>query len=105
MGGDAVGAGVEALLGQLLAQRDDAGDGVLGAGFRVGLGSGGLLLDCVPAAGAPSGDELADPDGGDPVLAGYRPVGLTCQHCLDDDPILRHSTRVNDVPGQGLTKS
>jgi hypothetical protein len=32
-------------------------------------------------------------------------VGLTCQHCLNDDPVLRHPARVNDVPGQGLTKS
>lgn len=101
MGSDAVGAGVEALLGQLPAQRDDLGDGVLGAGFRVGLGSGGLLFNRVPATGAPSGDELADPDGGDPVLAGYRPEGLTCEHCLDDDPVLRHPARVNDVRGQG----
>ena len=86
-------------------QGDDPGDGVLVAGARVGLGSGGLPLDRVPAADAPSHDEHAYPDGGDPVLAGDRPVGLSCQHCLDDDPILRHAARVNDVPGQGLTKS
>jgi hypothetical protein len=38
-------------------------------------------------------------------LAGNRPMGLTCQHGLDNDPVLRHPARVNDVPGQGLTKS
>ena len=27
------------------------------------------------------------------------------QHCLDDVPVLRHPARINDVPGQGLTKS
>jgi hypothetical protein len=32
-------------------------------------------------------------------------VGLTGQDCLNDDPVLGHPRRVNDVPGQGLTKS
>ena len=105
MGGDAVRAGIETGVGQLLAKRDDPSDRVRVGFVGVRLGSRRLLLDRVPAAGAPSGDQLADPDGGDPVLAGDRPVGLTCQHCLDDDPILRHPARVNDVPGQGLTKS
>ena len=51
------------------------------------------------------GPRVADPDGGDPVLAGDLPMGLTREHGFDDDPVLRHPRRVNEDVRQGLIKS
>lgn len=59
--GDGVRAGVQADLGQFLAQLDDQFDGVLGDRGGAGVGAPGAGHECGLALGAVAGEEFIDP--------------------------------------------
>lgn len=73
---------------------------------RSGWTSGGWIVSRPrPSRRCASGPRACRPRPWKCRTACHCPVGLTCQHRLDDDPILRHPCRVNEDAGQWLTTS
>jgi hypothetical protein len=81
VGADGVRAGVQPLAGQLLAEPDDLILELDGDRPRAGVRTPRPRLERGLTLGLVPGDELADPESGDVVVAGHLALGAS----LDDD--------------------
>ncbi|MEI8058474.1 MAG: hypothetical protein WCI29_13855 [Actinomycetes bacterium] len=68
----------------------DQGDHVVADGVGACSWSSGAGSECVPAAVAPCGYELADAGLGDAVEAGHFGLGLAGEDGFDDYPVIGH---------------
>jgi hypothetical protein len=85
VGADRLGAGVQALLRQVLAQPDDLVLEVQADRARVGVGSLGPRSERGLAFGFVAVEELLDPVAGDLVVAGDLTLGASLEGDRDDD--------------------
>jgi hypothetical protein len=86
---DRVGAGLQTLLGQLLAEPHDQGDQGRVQGGRRARGPSGPWLKCGVAFGQVPGFELVGPGSVDPVAGGYFGGLVVDEESGDDQAGLR----------------